>query len=151
MDTCRNKNVIITSKRRRFDVMITLLLRFVPNVNQYHCCWQPNDAGDLMVWTGIILARFARNIPGAATVCFNKGTFQKHLWALRCWHLNKMHISQCMGKIFCVEFQRDLKISYPYIERYDFYTKLKFQELLHLRVHKCTPTPWTRFCFWIYV
>ena len=28
-NTCRNKNVIITSKRRRFDVMMTLLLRRV--------------------------------------------------------------------------------------------------------------------------
>ena len=29
------------------------------------------------------------------------------------------------------------KISYPYTERYDFYTTMKFQEFLDLRAHKC--------------
>ena len=43
--------------------------------------------------------------------------------------MNKRHIFQYMGKIFCVEFQRE-----P--ERYNFHTKLKFQELLDLRAHK---------------
>ena len=40
--------------------------------------------------------------------------------------LYKIHIFQCMGGIFCVEFQM-----YPY----DFYTTMKFLELLDLRVH----------------
>ena len=44
--------------------------------------------------------------------------------------VNKIHIFQCMGKIFCVEFQKvpfeiPHKISYPYIKRCDFYTTLK--------------------------
>ena len=30
-----------------------------------------------------------------------------------------------MGKMFCVEFQKVHKISYPYIERYNFYDTLK--------------------------
>ena len=34
-----------------------------------------------------------------------------------------------------VPFEIPLKISYPCIERYDFYTTLKFQELLDLRAH----------------
>ena len=34
-----------------------------------------------------------------------------------------------------VPFEIPHKISYPYIERYDFYTTLKFQELLDLRAH----------------
>ena len=34
-----------------------------------------------------------------------------------------------------VPFEIPHKISYPYIERYDFYTTLKFYELLDLRAH----------------
>ena len=39
-----------------------------------------------------------------------------------------MHIFQYMSKIhvFCVGFEIPRIISYPYIERYDFYTMLKF-------------------------
>ena len=36
-DTQRNDDVIITSKRRRFDVIMTLLLRHVP-AGQYAYC-----------------------------------------------------------------------------------------------------------------
>ena len=36
-----------------------------------------------------------------------------------------------------VPFEIPHKISYPYIERYDFYAALKFQELLDLRAHTC--------------
>ena len=51
--------------------------------------------------------------------------------ALKFSYVNKIHIFQCMGKIFCVEFQRyplkfHTKYKYPYIERYDFYAILKF-------------------------
>ena len=61
-----------------------------------------------------------------------KNTYE--LWNLRALKFslgNKIHIFRCMGKIFCVEFQRyplkfHNKTSYPYIERYDFYTTLKF-------------------------
>ena len=38
--------------------------------------------------------------------------------------VNNIYIFQCMGKIFCVEIPH--KISYPYIERYYFYTTMKF-------------------------
>ena len=34
-------------------------------------------------------------------------------------------------------FEIPHKISYPYIERFHFHTKLKFPELLDLRAHKC--------------
>ena len=34
-------------------------------------------------------------------------------------------------------FEIPHKISYPYMERYDFYSKLEFWELLDLRAHKC--------------
>ena len=34
-------------------------------------------------------------------------------------------------------FEIPHKISYPYIGRFHFHTKLKFQELLDLRAHKC--------------
>ena len=34
-----------------------------------------------------------------------------------------------------VPFEIPHKISYPYIERYEFYTTLKFEELLDLRAH----------------
>ena len=55
--------------------------------------------------------------------CEIKGAFQKHLWALKSLH--KVHIFQCMGEMFYVEFQRvplkfHIKISYPYIERCNF-------------------------------
>ena len=46
-----------------------------------------------------------------------------------------------MGKIFWVEFQRVplkslTKLSYPYIERCNFYTTLQFEELLDSRARK---------------
>ena len=34
-------------------------------------------------------------------------------------------------------FEIPHKISYPYIERYNFYTALEFYELLDLRAHTC--------------
>ena len=43
------------------------------------------------------------------------------------------------GKIFCVEFPH--KISYPYIERHDFYTTLTFQQLVYLRTPPPPPAP----------
>ena len=44
-----------------------------------------------------------------------------YLSALEFSLLNKIQIFQCMGKIFCVgNFEIPHKISYPYIERYDF-------------------------------
>ena len=33
---------------------------------------------------------------------------------------NKIHIFQCMDKIFCVEFEILHKISYTYIKRHDY-------------------------------
>ena len=73
--------------------------------------------------------RLALSIPGGRF----KNTFELlNLRALNYSPVNKIHIFQCMGKIFCVEFQRyppiviPHKISNPYIERYDFYTTLKF-------------------------
>ena len=45
-----------------------------------------------------------------------------NLRALKFSLVNKIHIFQFMGKIFCVEFQRN----YLHIERCNFYTKLKF-------------------------
>ena len=43
-----------------------------------------------------------------------------------------------MGNIFCVEFPFEIshKISYPYIERYVFYSHVKIEELLDLRTRK---------------
>ena len=51
-----------------------------------------------------------------------KNTYELlNLRALKFSLVNKIYIFQCMGKIFCVEFQRyPHKISCPYIERYDF-------------------------------
>ena len=71
---------------------------------------------------------------------FKKAYELLNLRALKFSPLNKIHIFQCMGKIFCVEFQRyplkfHTKYLTPYIERYDFYTTLKFEELLDLRAH----------------
>ena len=64
------------------------------------------------------------------------------LRALKISILYKNHIFQCMGKIFCVEFQRyplkfHTKISCPYIESCGFYSQVKISELLDLRAHKC--------------
>ena len=67
-----------------------------------------------------------------------KNTYELlNLRGLKFSYVNKINIFQCMGKIFCVEFQRvpPHKKSNPYIERYDFYTTLKIQELLDLRAH----------------
>ena len=61
-----------------------------------------------------------------------KNTYELlNLRAFKFSPLDKIYIFQCMGKIFCVQFQRYIpfeilhKISYPYIERYDFYATLK--------------------------
>ena len=76
-----------------------------------------------------------------------KNTYELlNLRALKVSPVNKIYIFQCMGKIFCAEFQRyslkfHTKISYPYIQRYDFYTTLKLEELLDLRAHTCFETP----------
>ena len=63
---------------------------------------------------------------------FNNAYELLNLRALKISMLYKSHIFQCMGKIFCVEFQRvplsfeiPHKISYTYIERYIFYETLK--------------------------
>ena len=70
--------------------------------------------------------------------CFKNNYELSNLRALKVSPVNKIDIFQCMGKIFCVvPFEIPHKISCPYIERYDFYTKLKFQELLDLRAHMC--------------
>ena len=65
-----------------------------------------------------------------------------NLRAIKISMLYKNHIFQCMGKIFCAEFQRvpfeiSHKISYPYIERRGFYSQVEIEELLDLRTHKC--------------
>ena len=60
-----------------------------------------------------------------------KNTYELlNLRALKCSPVNKIYIFQCMGKIFCVEFQREpLKFHTKYLihtlKRYDFHT-LKF-------------------------
>ena len=54
-----------------------------------------------------------------------------NLRALKFSPMNKIHIFQCMGKIFYVEFQRA-----PHIEKCNFYTTLKFKELSYLRARK---------------
>ena len=58
-----------------------------------------------------------------------QGAFQKRLRvrALIFSHVNKIHIFQCMGKIFCVEFQR-----YPLILHTNYLTHtLKDMILIH--------------------
>ena len=53
-----------------------------------------------------------------------------NLRALKFSPLNKIDLFQCLGKIFVCNFKGIFeiphKISYPYIERYHFYTTLKF-------------------------
>ena len=67
-----------------------------------------------------------------------KNTYELlNLRALWFSHVNEIYIFQCMGKIFCVEFQRypfkfHTKYLFPYIERYDFY---KNKILAGLRAH----------------
>ena len=46
-----------------------------------------------------------------------------------------MYGQNIMCGISKAPFEIRHKISYPYIEKYDFYTTLKFQELLDLRAH----------------
>ena len=46
-----------------------------------------------------------------------------------------MHIFQCMGKVFYVEFQKEIfeiphKISYPYIARFYFLYKVEILRIL---------------------
>ena len=61
-----------------------------------------------------------------------KNTYELlNLRALKFSPVNKIHIFQCIGKVFCVEFQKvpfeiPHNISYQYNERYDFHTTLKF-------------------------
>ena len=53
--------------------------------------------------------------------------------------MNKSTAFNVWVRYFVWNFKGTLphKISYPYIERYDFYTTWKFQELLDLRAHTC--------------
>ena len=65
-----------------------------------------------------------------------------NLRALKISMLYKNEIFQCMGKIFCVGFQRvslkfHTKYFDPYIERCRFYSHVKILELLDFRAHKC--------------
>ena len=60
--------------------------------------------------------------------------------ALELSHLNKIHIFQHMGNNFVWNLKGCLwnstqNISYSYIERYNYYTTLKFLEVLDLRAH----------------
>ena len=54
--------------------------------------------------------------------------------------LDEIHIFHCMGKMFCVEFQKaplkfhTIRISYPCFERADCHV-LKFNKLLDVRTH----------------
>ena len=71
-----------------------------------------------------------------------KGTYELlHLRALKFSPMKKIHILQCMGRIFCVEFQRiPLKFHTKFLTHtlkdvYDSYTTLKFEELLELGAH----------------
>ena len=60
-----------------------------------------------------------------------KNTYELlNLRALKFLPVNKIYDFQCMGGIFCMEFQWYPLKFYPYTERYDFYTTLNFQELL---------------------
>ena len=69
------------------------------------------------------------------------GRFKKllNLRALNFFLLIKSTSLNVLVRYFVANFKGTFeiphKISYPYIERYDFYTALKFQELLDLRAH----------------
>ena len=64
-----------------------------------------------------------------------KNTYELlNLRALKISMLGKNHIFQCVGKIFCVEYQRvplkfRTKISYPCIERCRFYSQVDLKAL----------------------
>ena len=71
---------------------------------------------------------------------FNKTYELLNLRALKISPVNKIHIFQCIGKIFCVEFQRyPLKFhtKYPTHTLKDtiFIQHWNFKELLDLRAH----------------
>ena len=69
---------------------------------------------------------------GVGGCCRVKNAYELlNLRALKFSPMNKIHIFQCMDKIFYVEFQRA-----PLIEKCNFYTTLKFKELLYLRARK---------------
>ena len=58
-----------------------------------------------------------------------KGAFQKHLWALKNLRalqfspVNEIQIFLCMGKIFCVEFQR-VPFYYIFMKRWNVKSSL---------------------------
>ena len=60
--------------------------------------------------------------PSCPGLQFKKAYELLYLRAFKFSPEDKMHVFQCMGKIFCVEFQ----ISYACTERHDFHTVLKF-------------------------
>ena len=132
-----------------------------------------------MVFYGVHRRAISTKFMKQSTTCVRRLHFQNYshisqgpnLTALKFSPVNKIHIFQCMGKIFCVEFQRvrflcgiskgtfeiPHKISYPYTERYDFYTKLKFYKLLDLRGNTQfwnapwsyqDSTVWVTYCYW---
>ena len=62
---------------------------------------------------------------------FHKDPYEfLNLRALKIAMLYKNYIPQCMGAIFCVEFQRG---PYPYIERFDFYKKNEILRALRFK------------------
>ena len=78
-----------------------------------------NDCSVYAVVIGILpVLAFAVDLYWFRALCsggrFNNTYELLNLRALKFWYVNKIHIFQCMGKIFCVEFQR-----YPL----KFYTK----------------------------
>ena len=69
----------------------------------FHCCGFRCCFWWIHVMYLPIMLRVNSLVPGGR---FKKAYELLNLWALKFSPLNKIHIFQCMGKIFCVEFQR---------------------------------------------
>ena len=54
----------------------------------------------------LYVSKKKKGVGGVAWGRFKKTYELLNLRALKMSHVNKIHIFQCMGKIFCVEFQR---------------------------------------------
>ena len=152
MGIYRKISNIRRTKRQNFNDSHFVLKLSLPNPlkpgfsRKWRCSWSSADkrcSNCIWVINNLFVCYRASHIKDLTVVTFHRsvntilqngpgGNVYEllNLTALKFSTLNKMIIFQCMGEIFCVEFQREpLKSTQnisPIHWKFDFYTKLKF-------------------------
>ena len=108
----------------------------------------------LLWWSSTCTCKFELWVPGGR---FKNAYELLNLRALKCSPVNKMRIFQCMGKIFCVEFQRvPLKFHTKYLThtlKDTIWYDVQLLRALDLRTHTHFETPtlilkWVAVTWW---